>query len=232
MTALFEVFYQPGKLFAGLHERKYAWIVPMLALSLLSFAGYYALIHFLGAENIARQSMQMMASRMSPEQMQQAVSSASSPGRLMTNYISTPLVAALMMLIIAGALMAFAMMTKTPPRFGTMLAMVCLAYFPYSLVATGMTVMTLALSPDPTSLDFRNLLATNVAAFMNKNETSPAIYSLMTSFDILTFIEIFLLALGFAKICRAKLLGGLGAILVPWVLFVAAKVGISAAFGV
>jgi hypothetical protein len=232
MTALFEVFYQPGKLFAGLSERKYAWIVPIIAVGLLGFVGIFMANHYIGVETMARQNMQMYASRMSPEQMQQAIAAATSPARIMTTYIIAPFGVALTMVVIAGALMAFSMMTKTPPRFGTMLAMVCIAFFPLSLVTTLMSALTLALSPDPTSLDIRNLLATNVAAFMNKNETSPAIYSVMTSLDVLSFAEIFLLALGFAKICKSKIGGGLGAVLTLWVLYVFAKMGISAAFGV
>ncbi len=134
------------------------------------------------------------------------------------------------LLIMAGLLIAFSMMTSRPPGFGTMLAMVGLAFFPYILVTTLMNWMTLALSPDPTSLDFRNLLATNVGAFMNKNETSKGLYSVMTSLDILSFVEIFLLSLGFSKVTKAGLGFGLAAVLALWALYVIAKMGLSMVF--
>jgi hypothetical protein len=231
MSALFEVFYQPGKLFASLPERKFAWLAPLIAAALLGSISYFLMIHYLGAENLARQSMQMMASRMSPDQMQQAIAQASTPMRVNISYVTAAVAVSFGLLLISGALMAFAMMTKSPPHFGTMFAMVTLANFPYALVTALMTWLTLALSPDPTSLDFQHLLATNVGAFMNKNETSKGLYSLMTSLDLLTFVEIFLLSLGFAKITRSKIGGGLGAVLALWILWVFIKMGLALAFG-
>jgi hypothetical protein len=91
--------------------------------------------------------------------------------------------------------------------------------------------MVLMISPDPASLDWRNLLATNVGAFMNKNETSKGLYSLMGSIDILSFAEIGLLALGFSKLTRAKFGFGLAAVLVLWVFYVLGKMGFSMVFG-
>jgi len=232
MKALLEVFYQPGKLFASLPERKFAWVAPLVAAIVLGCVGYYLLGHYVGRENIIRQSMAAFASRMSPEQMQQAIERSNSPAQVYISYFYAAIGISISMLIIAGALMAFGMMTKNSPRFGTMFAMVVLAYFPFQLVTTLMTWLTLAISPDPTSLDFQHLLATNVGAFMNKNETSKGLYSLMTSLDILTFVEIFILSLGFAKVTKSKLGAGLGAVLCLWVLWVFAKMGISLVMGI
>jgi hypothetical protein len=231
MTALLEVFYQPGKLFASLPERKFAWVLPLIVTSLLGVLGYYLMNHYIGTENIARQSIQMYASRLSPEQMQQAISQSTSPGRMAIGYVSGFLGTAIAMLVISGALLSFAMITSRAPRYGTMLAMVTLAYVPYYVVVMLMTWLTLAISPDPTSLDFRNILATNVGAFMNKNETAKGLYSLMTSIDILAFVEIFLLSLGFSKVTKAKFGFGFGCVLALWILYVLVKMGLSLVFG-
>jgi len=231
MTALLEVFYQPGKLFASLPERKFTWVAPLIGCMLLGLVGYYSMLHYIGVENLARQSMAMFASRLSPEQMQQALSQASSPARIYSGYASAALVSGLMLLLVSGMLAAFGMMAKVPPRFGVMFAMVALAFFPFQLITGLMTFMTLALSPDPASLDFQHILATNVGAFMNKNETSKGLYSLMTSLDILTFAEIILLSLGFGKVTKSGFGMGLAAVGCLWVLWVFAKMGMSLAFG-
>jgi hypothetical protein len=231
MKALIEVFYQPGKLFASLPERNFAWVAPLIVTGLFGVFGYWLLPHYIGRENIARQNIEMFASRLSPEQMQAAIARSNTPVQIYIGYASAFIGTIIGMLVISGALMAFGMMTKRAPRFGSMLAMVTLAFFPYLVVSTLMNWMTLALSPDPTSLDFRNLLATNIGAFMNKNETSKGLYSLMTSLDILSFAEIFLLSLGFSKLTKAKLGGGLAAVLGLWVLYVVAKMGVSLVFG-
>jgi hypothetical protein len=231
MSALFEVFYQPGKLFASLPERKYAWVLPLIVVSLFGVFGYYLMNKYIGTESMARQSMQMYAGRLSPEQMQQAIAQSTSPGRVITGYIFGFIGTAVAMLVVSGALMSFAMMTSRAPKFGPMLSMVTLAYVPYYLVVMLMMWLTLALSPDPASMDFRNLLATNVGAFMNKNETAKGLYSLMTSMDILSFAEIGLLSLGFSKLTKSKMGVGLGAVLTLWAVYVLAKMGLSLVFG-
>ncbi len=73
MKALLEVFYQPGKLFAGLRERKFAWVVPLIACGLIGVLSGWVVPNYIGRETIARQNMEMFASRLTPEQIQAAV---------------------------------------------------------------------------------------------------------------------------------------------------------------
>jgi hypothetical protein len=131
------------------------------------------------------------------------------------------------MLIVAGILFAFGMMTSRAPKFGAMLAMVSLAFFPYFLVTVLMTALVMIAAPDKTALDINNLLATNVAAFMNKSETSKGLYAMFTSLDLLSFIEIGLLSFGFGKLTKAGVAAGLGAVGAMWILYVAAKMAMT-----
>jgi hypothetical protein len=231
MKALLEVFYQPGKVFAELPGRSYAWVAPLIANMLLIVLQAWAVPHYMGRENIARQQMEMFARNMTPEQMQQAIAQSTTQGRVIMSLVFAAIGAALIILIIAGALMAFGMMTSGSPRFGTMYSMVALAFFPYWLIVALMTWLVLLTAADPASMDWRNLLATNVGAFMNRNETSKGLYSLMGSIDILSFAEIFLLALGFSKVTKAKFGFGLAAILLIWAMYVLGKMGLSVVFG-
>jgi hypothetical protein len=231
MTALLEVFYQPGKVFESLPERRWVWVLPLILDILLIMLQTWAVPHYMGRENIARQQMETFARNLTPEQMQAAVARANSPAQIYIGLASAALGTTVLLLIIAGALMAFGMMTSRAPKFGAMFSMVTLAYFPYWLIVVAMSVMVLMISPDPTSLDWRNLLATNVGAFMNKNETSKGLYSLMGSIDILSFAEIGLLALGFSRLTRAKFGFGLAAVLLLWVFYVLGKMGLSLVFG-
>jgi hypothetical protein len=231
MTELLEIFYQPGKVFESLPERRWVWVLPLILNILLITLQAWAVPHYMGRENIARQQLETFARSLTPEQMQAAVSRANSPSQIYIGLASAAVSAAVILLIIAGALMAFGMMTSQAPTFGAMFSMVALAYFPYWLVAVAMSVMVLMISPDPTSLDWRNLLATNVAAFMNKNETSKGLYSLMGSVDILNFAVIGLLALGFSKLTRARFGFGLAAVLVIWAFYVLGKMGFSIVLG-
>jgi hypothetical protein len=231
VQALLEVFYQPGKLFESLPERSYVWVAPLILDMILIIIATWAMPHYMGRENLARQQIESFARNMTPEQIQQAVAQSTSPARIYMGYCFAAIGTVLIIAIISGALMAFGMMTSRSPRFGTMFSMVTLAFFPYWLITTIMTVIVLAASPDPASMDWRNLLATNVGAFMDRNSTSKGLYSLMGSIDIFSFYEIFLLSLGFSKITRAKFGFGLSAVLLLWVFYVLGKMGLSLVFG-
>ena len=225
MKALLDVFFQPGTLFSSLPERRAAWVAPLVVNTLLALLSTYITIHVMGMDLIIRQ--RIASSNMSPEQAQKAIESAASPVTTYVTYAAVGIGAPVSMLIIAGALFAFGMMTKRSPNFGSMLAMVSLAFFPYSLVTVAMTALVMIAAPDKTALDISNILATNVAAFVNKSETSKGLYALYTSLDILSFIEIFLLSFGFSKLTKAGFAAGLGAVGGLWILWVLTKMALS-----
>jgi hypothetical protein len=114
-------------------------------------------------------------------------------------------------------------MVEKKPKFSTVLAMVALAFLPYWLINGLMTTLVLLASPDRTALDFTNLLATNVGAFMNKEATGKALYSFLSSIDLLSFLAIGMLGYGFSKVTRSSIGTGIGAVFVLWILFVLAK---------
>ena len=228
MKALLEVFYQPGKLFESLPERKGAWVLPLIVNTLLFLAITWLVPHFVGRENVMRQQLESF--KMPPEQMQQAIARANSPGSIYGGYAATVVLGPLIHVAIAGMLMIFGMMTSKSPKFGTMLSMVSIAFFPYWLVSTLMTGLVLMAAPDPTTLDIRNLVATNVAAYMDRNTMAKGMYSLLTSVDILSLAEIWLLSLGFSKVTRSNIFFGFAAVGGIWILYVSVKMAISLLF--
>jgi hypothetical protein len=228
MLSIVEVFYQPGKLFASLRDRKAAWIIPLLADMLILMASVAVMVSLVGLDVMMRQRLQN--TNMSPEQMQLALSRMSSPNAAYFSYAGSVASTILIVLLITGLLMVFAMMTQEKPRFGSMLSMVTLALLPYWLITFVMTTLVLVASPDRTSLDFTNLLATNIGAFMDKTTTSKGFYSLMTSMDLLSFFGIGMLAYGFSKVTRAGISSGLAAILTLWILFIAGRAAVASLF--
>ena len=228
MKDIIEIFYQPGKVFDRLPGRRGAWVLPLILNALLLVALSAVTPHFIGRENLLRQQMESL--HLSPEVTQKALESATSPAAIYRSYIFAALGACIVMLIVAGVLMAFGMMTSKPPRFGTMLSMVTLAFFPYYLIVLLMTTLVLVTSPDPTTLNATNLLATNAGAFLDKATTSKGLYSLLSSLDILSFAEIGLLSLGFSKITKTNIGFGLAAVVGIWILYVSIKMGVSLLF--
>lgn len=225
MKALIDVFFQPGKLFSSLPERRAPWVFPLLVNVILLLASTAVTINLLGMELITRQ--RLAGSSMSPDQMQRAMQQATSPAAAYITYAAVLFGTPIFMLIVSGILFAFGMMTSRSPKFGSMLAMVNLALFPYFLITVLMTTLVIVSAPDKTALDVNNMLATNVAAFVNKSETPKGLYALYNSLDILSFMELGLMSYGFSKLTKTSLAAGLGAVGGMWVLFVFCKMAVT-----
>jgi len=226
--ALFEVFYQPGKVFSSLEGRKWAWVAPLLLGVLCLMLTTYVVVHYIGMETIIRQ--QLENTRLSPEQMQVAMNRANSPNQAYATYAGTVVAGALSVVLIAGLLTVFALMGSKEPKFSSNFSMVSLALFPYRLVVCVMTVLVLVAAPDRTVLDVSNLLATNVGAFMNKQGMSRGLYTLLSALDVLTFAEIGLMGYGFAKVNRTSIGFGVFSVLSLWAVYVLIRVGLSLLF--
>ena len=228
MTPLLQVFSSPGAAFASLPERRRAWLLPIICDAILLLLVNILIAHFMGMENVARQ--QMSGFNLPPDQMEKAVAQAATPARIYIGYVATLLLTPIILMAIAGALTIFSMMTSRQPKFSAMLSMVSISFFPYWLIACVMTGLILMLAPDPGSMDIRNLVASNVGAFMDKNSLPKGLYSLLSSIDILSFAEIGLLGYGFSKLTRVGLFGGIGAVMALWVLYVSSKMALSILF--
>jgi hypothetical protein len=222
---IFEVFYQPGKLFSSLENRRAAWVAPLILGLILTTVTSVLAIRLIGMETIFRQRLQN--TQLTPEQMQTALDRANSPIVLYLSYASPVVVGLLVLLLIAGLLTIFALIGSKQPKFSTNFSMVTLAYFPYTLVVCLMTVLVLLAAPDRSVLDINNLLATNVGAFMDKDTMSKGLYALLSSVDVLSFAEIGLLSYGFAKVNRTSISFGLFSVLSLWFVYVLIKMGLS-----
>ncbi len=228
MKSLFEVFYQPGKLFESLPERRGAWVVPMIAGIIVMVIITALTVNLIGMREIMRQ--RLATSNLSPEQLQAAMANADKPVQVYVSYAAAAIATPLTLLVVAGVLTAFGMMTSRTPKFGSMLAMVCLSFFPYWLVTGAMAAAIILATPDRSSLDVNNIVATNIAAYVDRNTVSKGLYSLLGSLDALSFSLIWLLAYGFAKLTKASVFFGLMAIGLLWAFYVIMKMGASLLF--
>jgi hypothetical protein len=221
MNALFEVFYQPGKLFESLPQRRHVWIAPLL-LGILLIIGVTAVsINMIGMREIMRQ--RLATSSLTPEQMEQALARADSPAQAYASYFAVALGLPISLLVIAGVLTAFGMMTSRSPKFGDMFSMVALSFVPYWLIMALMSLAILVLTGDKSSLDINNLVGTNVAAYVDRSSVSKGIYSLLGSLDVLSFALMGLLAYGFSKLTGAGIFFGIAAIGSLWSFYVLLK---------
>jgi len=225
---ILEVFYQPGKLFSSLENRRAAWVLPLLLGIALSVATSWIAIDKIGMENIMRQRLQNSGA--TPEQMQQQMQFADSPVALYVTIGAIVVIVPLAALLIAGVLTIFALMGSKQPKFGTNFSMVTLAYFPFTLITAIMSILVVMIAPDVATLDINNLLSTNVGAFMDKDTTPKFLYSFLTSMDLLVFGEVGFLAYGFSKVNRTTMGFALVAVGLPWLIYVLGKAAVSMFF--
>jgi hypothetical protein len=225
---IFEVFYQPGKLFSSLENRRGAWVLPLILGAALILIVQVVTLRRIGMETILRQQLQ--GTRLTPEQLQTILNASNTPGAVYRTYAGGILAGPVTLLLIAGLLTIFALIGSKQPKFSTNFSMVTLAFLPYRLIFCLMTVLVLMTAPDPSVLDSGNLLATNVGAFMDKDTMSKGLYTLLSAFDILTFAEIGLLSYGFAKVNRTSISFGLFAVLSLWFVYVLIRMGFSLLF--
>ena len=228
MKALLEVFYQPGTLFESLPERRSAWVAPLLACIVVMTLLTVLTVNLIGMREIMQQ--RLATSGLNPEQLQLALANADKPAQVYVSYAAAAIVAPVTLLVIAGALTAFGMMTSRAPKFGAMFAMVALAFFPYWLVTGAMSTVIILATPDRSTLDISNIIATNAAAYMDRNTVSKGMYSLYGSLDALSFALILLLGFGFSKLTKAGMFFGLAAVGTLWAFYVLMKMGASLVF--
>ena len=185
-------------------------------------------IKMIGMEAIVRQQLQN--TRLSQEQMQVALDRATSPTQFYITCGAALIGAVAAQALIAGLLLMFAMLGSKQPRFGPNFSMVAFAQFPYRLVVCAMTLLVLFAAPDRSTLDVSNLLATNIGAFMDKDNMSKGLYALLSQFDLLTFAEIGLMGYGFSKVNRTSVSFGVFSVLCLWSVYVLIRVALSAIF--
>ncbi len=218
MKALLEVFYRPGRVFAELPGAKGQWRIPLLCNVLLAVLLAWMVPHFIGPENIVRQRLAGNAA-VTPEQAQKLIASAGSVGQAFASYAGTILFSLGMQAALAGMLTIFWMMRDPAPHFETMLSMVTLAFFPYWLILTAMTAQTLVTAANPAALDFSNLVATSAATYVDKHTVTRGVYGILSNLDALSFMEMGLLGLGFARVTRSGIAFGLAVVGGLWLLY-------------
>jgi hypothetical protein len=230
MAALLQMFYEPGKAFEAIRERRIFWPA-LITLGVLSLLLWIVMVHKIGMENIVRHQIEQSSAQLTPEQMQQrlAVANASWYTNMMygVGLFRLPLVAVIM----SGVLLGVFAMTGKRASFGQMLGTVSYTMVPFTLLTVVAGVVLLMLVTDPETRDPQNLVAFNIGAFLDRASSSKALYALAGSLDLLSICEVLLMSYGTSIVTRTKwsqivvIIGGLG------LLSVIGKVGIAAVRG-
>lgn len=145
-------------------------------------------------------------------------------------YGEVAVVVPLAMVIIAAILLAtFNLGRGTQIKYKTALSIVSYAWVPG--IISGLLGIVIICLKDPATVDLQNIVVANASAFISPDAARWKIM-LLSSIDIFTFWEMFLMAIGFGVAAPRKLTTAkaFATIFVIWLVWVAIKVGATAAF--
>lgn len=231
---LIRIFYVPEKVFSELPEKR-AWVLPLIAAVLVALVTGLVVVNRIGLEMIVRNAME--SNPRTVEQMGQAKideiaqQAASSTLVKVLSYAGPPVGTLALLLLIAGVLAGVLALAGSSASYDKILAVCSYSHFACALVAGIMATLILMLMSDYSGLDPGGLVRLNPTILMDKTTTARPLYSLASSFDLLTFWRIFLIALGLSKTApRLRLQKALGLVAAPWAVYVLLKMGWAAIF--
>ena len=233
MGSFVQIFYDPAAVFARVRERG-SWAAPLIALALITMISFLYVSHTIGMENVTRRFFDehpSMANQIPPDKKELAIQQSAAPARLAMSAFFGGVGVAVVTLIIAVILMVMLSIMDRKPQLAQMLGTVAWASFPIAIVAGLMSLLILFLSKDPSELDPQTLLATNVAAFLDKSSTGSFVFSLARSFDLLAIGQICLLSFGISRVTGVKMGQAFALVLGLWLVWVLLRGGIAAATG-
>lgn len=230
IARIFGALFSPTETFRSI-VRKPTWVLPIILIVLLSLT----VIGIFGKRGGWRPYVQkQLASnsqfqQLTPQEQQQRIAIAL---KYTPPFAYGEVVVALLLavVIIAAILMAtFNLVHGTQIKYKTAISIISYAWVPG--IISGLLGIVIISLKDPATVDLQNIVVANASAFISTDAARWKIM-LLSSIDIFTFWEMILMAIGFGVAAPRKLTTAkaFASIFVVWLLWVAVKVGATAAF--
>jgi hypothetical protein len=225
------VFFSPAETFDDIARQPSFW-APLVLAVLAFIAVSETLVASLGAERIIRLSLEQrgQAARMTPEQMEQAISRGALFVHVQT--FVGPVIVVIALLVIAGLGMLITnLLYGAQLKFKTVFSIT--AYANLIGVLGALISIPLIIFGDHDQLNVQNFTPTNLGFFLSWRDTSKAMYSLASSLDLFTFWFMIVLSIGLSRATGGKVkTGSIFAVYCGlWALWVLAKMGLAVLLG-
>ena len=169
------------------------------------------------------------ADKMTAEQ-KQAVIETQAKMMPIFGWVFGPVFIAILILVCSGGLMfIFRFFYGGDVVFKQAVAIVVWTFLAVSIISVPVTLSVLALKGD-WNLDPNQAVQANLGLLLDKSSASRPLWTLFTSIDVFVLWMVFLLAVGFAVACKKSTASALWGVAIPWLIFVALKVGATALF--
>ena len=226
------VFISPRSAFESVARRP-DFLAPLMVAIMAAIAVTETMVAKMGMERIVRQSIELSgrASRMSAEQLQQAIHQGATLGSILARageLLGTPIY---LLIVAAVGLFIVNVIFGATTNFKLNFSVVCYAYL-VSLLGAVLALVVIVFG-DAEQFNPQNFIPSNAGFFLNPHETSKPLYLLASSFDIFTIWFLILAALGLsvATARKVRTLPIFLAFLGLWLIWVVAKVGLSMVWG-
>lgn len=230
VAALWGALVHPVDTFRRIVEAPWKWVLfPLLVMAILNAAASLSFTSRVDMRQLVRDQIQKsrLADQMSEEQIEEAAERAASRPRWRTAAFGV--VGFVVLVLFLSALFWLVLLA-----FGTEIT------FPRSLLAVGYAFLPAGISAllfllvlfvkDPNALDVNNPLATNAAAFLDREATARPLYALLKALDFFKFWILFLLSLGLAAAARCKTSSAAVAVGILYALWVGISAALAALF--
>jgi Yip1 domain len=221
-------FTAPSKTFADIQRGNRSWWVPLIILTIVSYALFGAVVQKIGVQQTVENQIRLnpnaeqQLAQLTPEQRARSEKIAADVTEGV--FIASPL------LTIAGiALLSLGLLGTINFGFGgragygSVIAVWFYAWLPQVIkTLLGIVVIYAGLAPE--SFNVKNFAPTNVGAFLDPTVTSKALYALAGSVDVVTIWTLVLLGMGVATVAGVKRRSGYLAVFGWWVVFVLVRV--------
>lgn len=212
-------------------NRKGSWLGLYLIFAVLTLVMINVIPYRMGPDNYKEKVREAIpsfaASRMSPQQMDEAVEKSLSPGRRIMTLVFTPVAQLATFAILAAVFLLVFIILGCQLTFKKSLAVTMWGMIPPGIVASILSIILVFLKdPDSLEVDPSGILASNLGMLVSRKE-HPALASLLGSIDVFSFWAIFLLSVGFAASSEKKLTRGkaMAGVVFLWALYVLGKFG-------
>lgn len=206
------VFFEPGRVFDALRTRP-RFLVASIVLLVLTIAVTAVLFKRVDMDQFIRDQMDKSSrsAQQTPEQKELGVKIGKIVGAVIVpTFVVVELTAGAALYLLG--VMAFGGSIS----YKKSLAVWAYSSLPPAVLGTVVAVMVLFLK-SPETIDPKHLMVTNPGAFMNA-ESSPALTTLLSQFDILRFYGLFLAALGLRKVAKISSGSSWGIVILFWLI--------------
>jgi len=224
-------FFAPSKTFTDL-RRSASWWLPFLISAIVGAMFVYVVDQRVGFRKVVENQMRIQPKqaermdRLPSDQREKAMQQQTGFWRVLS--YASPLTGLLYYLIIASVLFGtFKFAASADIRFKTMYALVVFAWLPAIFVYL-LAILSLLAGVSSDGFLIQNPAATNLGVVVDPT-SSPVLYALLSSVDILTFWSLALMAIGVTCISKVKR-GTAFAVVFGWFGFwILIKIGLAAA---